>query len=372
MNWSWKIGRISDITIRMHWTFLLLVGWIAAGYYMEGDSIRVMLEGLGFVLAVFACVVLHELGHAAQAKVFGIRTRDILLLPIGGLARMEEMPEKPTQEFFVAIAGPIVNVVIALALFGGMWLTQGLNNTSMQPHVDSPFLVNLMWVNIILCAFNLLPAFPMDGGRILRAVLGYSMSFSKATDIAAGVGQFMAILFAFGGILFNPFLLFIAIFVFIGASAEAGAVRTRSALEGTRVRDAMMTNFRTLSAHDSLQTAAEALLAGPQQDFPVVDEHGFRGILRRSQLVKALGEADRNAVIKRAVTVMSQRLTENQSLEDALDVMRKSGYSMLPVMRDDRLVGLITVENVGEWIMLQSARNSSGEFEPASDRIQAV
>ena len=266
MKWSIKLGTFAGIGVYMHWTFLLLVGWIFFMHLGRGQSTAQAAAGVGFIHALFLCVVLHEFGHALTARRYGVKTRDITLLPIGGVARLERIPEKPTQEFWVAIAGPAVNVVIAVALFVVIIAFAQLGELFEVQLLKGSFLVRLMWVNLFLVAFNLLPAFPMDGGRVLRALLATQLGRRRATAIAASVGQGMAIIFGIVGFLYNPMLIFIAIFVYLGAQAEAGMVEMQSALAGLRVSDAMMTRFRTLTPEDSLEVAVKELLAGAQQD----------------------------------------------------------------------------------------------------------
>ncbi len=235
MKWSLKLGRVSGIPIQVHWTFLILIAWIVLIHASRGASTIQVIGGVLLVLAVFGCVVLHELGHALTAQRFGIRTRDITLLPIGGVARLERMPEDPKQELLVAVAGPAVNGVIAGLLFVVLEVAGIIGPMAEVVVVGGNFFVQLMWINVILVLFNILPAFPMDGGRILRALLAYKMDFLRATQIAASVGQAMAMLFGLVGLIFgNPFLLFIAIFVYLGAGAEARHARVKRALEGDR------------------------------------------------------------------------------------------------------------------------------------------
>jgi Zn-dependent protease len=268
MKWSFKLGTYAGIGVYLHWTFALLIGWIFIAHLGAGKTPAQALTGVGFILALFGCVVLHEFGHALTAKRYGVRTRDITLLPIGGVARLERIPENPTQEFWVAIAGPAVNVVIAAVLFV---VLAGLSSVGQMFQVEllrGQFLARLIWVNLFLVGFNLLPAFPMDGGRVLRALLATRLGRRRATAIAANIGQAMAILFGIFGFFYNPFLIFIAIFVYLGAQGEAAHVETQSALEGLRARDGMMTRFRTLSAGDSLSKAVAELLAGSQQGLP--------------------------------------------------------------------------------------------------------
>ena len=223
----------------MHFTFLLLLAFIGFAYWQRTQRIEAVLTGVVFILALFGCVLLHEFGHALMARKYGIKTHDITLLPIGGLARLERMPENPMQELWVSLAGPAVNVAIAALLWIWLTFTQGFSASMEMEMAGGPLLQRLMVVNIFLVAFNLLPAFPMDGGRVLRALLATRMGRRRATAIAANVGQGMAIFFGLVGFFYNPFLVFIAIFVYLGAQAEAGLVEMQSALGTLRVRDAM-------------------------------------------------------------------------------------------------------------------------------------
>ena len=227
MKWSWKIGKLAGIDLNIHVTFLLLLGWVALSHWSAGKTLDAVVSGVGFILALFACVILHELGHALAARRFGIATRDITLLPIGGVARLERMPEEPRQELWVALAGPAVNVVIAAAIYVWLTLTNGWVPLSQLSVASGPFLERIMVANVWLVVFNLIPAFPMDGGRVLRALLASRMEYLKATQIAAGLGQGLAFVFGFIGLFTNPFLLFIALFVWIGAAQEASAVQMK-------------------------------------------------------------------------------------------------------------------------------------------------
>ncbi len=372
MKWSWTVGRIAGIRIRMHWTFLLLLAWVAVSYSMAGGGLKAAVEGVVFVLAIFACIILHETGHALTARRYGVETEDITLLPIGGMARMQRIPSQPWQEFWIAVAGPAVNVVIALGLFLFVYAERGLGAFGNEFSFTKSFLVNLMWVNVLLVAFNVLPAFPMDGGRILRALLATRMPYVRATQIAAGIGQFMAILFGIAGLFYDFWLLFIALFVYIGAEAESQTVELRDVLGDAPVRSAMMTRFRTLAPGDTLQKAVDELLAGAQHDFPVVDESGFRGILRRQDLVEAIRRDGAESPIDSVITPVETIPDENELLRNALELMRHLGLQSLPVFGDGELVGVLTMENVGEYVMIRSATQGKHAKPPAKDVAHAA
>jgi Zn-dependent protease/predicted transcriptional regulator len=304
-------------------------------------------------------VVLHELGHALAARRYDIPTRDITLLPIGGVARLERMPEDPPQEFWVAIAGPAVNVAIAavlailIAVAGEFrpfrevtWLGGGF----------ADFWLRLMWINIFLVVFNLLPAFPMDGGRVLRSILARKMEFVTATRIAASVGQGMAIFFGFLGLIgFNPFLVLIAFFVFLGAQVESNSVQMTAVIRGLLVRDAMMKRFRTLSEEDDLAVAVRQLLEGSQHEFPVVRDGAVVGLLARRGLVEALAERGRSEKVGAVMQADHPVVEEMEPLDEVFHRMLQEGLSTLPVVRDGVVTGLLTTENVGELVMINSA-----------------
>jgi Zn-dependent protease/CBS domain-containing protein len=365
MKWSLKLGSYAGIGVYLHWTFALLIGWIFIAHLGAGQTPVQALAGVGFILALFGCVVLHEFGHALTAKRFGVRTRDITLLPIGGVARLESIPEKPVEEFWVAIAGPAVNVVIAAALLTILLFSNGANQLLEFKWFQAGFLTQLMWVNLFIGGFNLLPAFPMDGGRVLRALLAARIGRRRATAIAANIGQAMAILFGIVGFFYNPFLIFIAVFVYLGAQGEAAQVETQSALEGLRVRDAMMTRFRTLSPEDALSKAVEELLAGSQHDFPVVEDGQIVGLLRRNDLVKALADGRRGAQVSEAMCRDCRPVADDAVLTQTLETMRTNQCATVAVTSGGRIVGLLTLENISEVMMVNAALEGSTKGTPA-------
>jgi Zn-dependent protease/predicted transcriptional regulator len=331
-----------------------------------------VLTGVAFILALFACVVLHELGHALTARRFGCPTRDITLLPIGGVARLERIPEIPLQEFWVAIAGPAVNVFIAVALFASLVVFGQTYQFTGIALVGGSFLAKLMWVNVALVLFNMLPAFPMDGGRVLRALLAMRMTRVRATHIAASVGQVMAILFGVGGFLSgNWILLFIAFFVYLGAQAEAQAVEMRSIFRSYRVCDAMVREFRTLSEDDLVADAAGVSATSHQKDFPVTAGEEITGLVQHRDVVDALSHGDS---YRRVADIMRRDcmvVDENEPLDRALDKMNASACPMLLVKRHSGVVGILSEEHLGQWLMLHSSlhKRPSGVSPTASGQL---
>ena len=359
MKWSIPIGRYAGIPVQMHVTFVALLVWIGVSTFTAQRSLGAAAGGVGFVLALFLCVLLHEFGHALTARRFGVRTRDITLLPIGGVARLERMPDKPRQELLVAIAGPAVNVVIAVALavvlaaLGRPFSAEAVAAADVLS--GEAFLQRLLAVNVLLVVFNLLPAFPMDGGRVLRALLAMRMDYARATARAATVGKAFAAFFAVVGFFTNPFLMLIALFVWIGASQESAAAQMKGALDGIPVAHAMITDFRTLAPTDPLTHAVDLLLAGSQQDFPVVDDGRVLGVLTRQALLTALA---RRTDQHRVVDVMEAdvpRADPFEMLDSALERLQQSRVRTMPVIARDGLVGLLTMENVGEFVSVRSA-----------------
>jgi Zn-dependent protease/predicted transcriptional regulator len=359
MKWSLKIGRYAGIDVYMHATFFLLLGWVALIHWRQAQSLEAMIMGLLFILTIFACVTLHEFGHALTAKKYGIKTRDIMLLPIGGVARLERMPDEPLQEMWVALAGPAVNIVIAGILFIWLFLTEELNFLGRVTMFSGPFLERVMAVNLFLSLFNMIPAFPMDGGRVLRSLLATRTEYTKATQTAAYIGQGIAFLFGFIGLMGNPILLFIAFFVWIGAAQEASMAQMKVAMGGIPVNKAMLTDFQSLSPNDPLNRAVELTLAGSQRDFPIIEEERIIGVLTQSDLLEALTRRGENISVSEVMQRDFRIVDSFDMLETAFIQLKNCNCQTLPVTRFDRLVGLLTLDNVGEFIKIQAALSGS-------------
>lgn len=359
MKWSWKLIRIAGIDIYVHATFFILILWIGLSYWSVTGTLTGVINGISFILALFVCVVLHEFGHALTARRFGIRTQSITLLPIGGVASMEKMPDDPRQEIAVALAGPAVNLVIAFVL----WLWLSLSNIVVP--VDSAtltggsFISQLMIINIVLAVFNLVPAFPMDGGRVLRASLAMRMDHNSATQAAAKVGQGFALFLGLMGLLYNPFLIFIALFVWIGAAAEAGLEQVKTTLSGVSVGRAMLTDFQVLSPNEPLSHAIELTLKGSQKDFPVLADGDMVGILEQSSLLRGLQQEGENARVADWMENVVQSAEIDEPLEKVLQRLQNCQCRLLSVVENGRLVGIVNLDNIMELISIQTALEES-------------
>lgn len=355
MRWSWRIGKLFGIDISIHATFVILLAWVAVSSYRELGRVGDAIMGVGLTLTVFGSVVIHELGHALTARRFGIATRDITLLPIGGVARLERMPERPSQELMVAAAGPVVSFLLAAFLAGLGSLVGGPPGPA-TPLGREPLLAQLAQINLVLGLFNLLPAFPMDGGRMLRAALAWRGDYLRATRTAATIGQTIAMGLGLLGLFTNPVLVFVAMFVWIGAGAEASATEAWAMLEGVPASAAMMTAFRTLEPGNPLGLAAQLLLQGSQTDFPVVDPSGqLLGVLTRDRLVEGLTKNGPGGTVETVMMSPVPSVVSTTSLHAVAQQMRESRCTVMPVIENGTIRGLVTLENLGELVVLRNA-----------------
>ena len=355
MKWSIKIGKFVGIDVYMHLTFLLLIGWVALLHWQRGQSIGAALVGVLFILAIFLCVVLHEFGHALMARRYGIATRDIILLPIGGVARLEKTPSQPMQELWVALAGPAVNVVIAAALFVWLQATASWEPLQRLTVTTGPLLERLMAVNLFMIAFNMVPAFPMDGGRVLRAALATRLAYGRATRIATSFGRGIAVLFGLMGLFYSPFLVFIAMFVWLGATQEAALTRMKTAVGGIPVHQVMVSEFKSLSADDSLQRAADLTLTGTQKDFPVVSDGILEGVVRQTDLLEALSRHDTLEAVASIISKDTFSVESTEMLDNVVTRLNECRCDLLPVTREGKLVGVVTTDNLGAFMRLREA-----------------
>ena len=362
MQWSIKLGTVAGTEIRVHATFALLLIWIWVMHYRIA-GLPAAWEGVAFIISVFLCVLLHEFGHIAAARCFGIKTPDITLLPIGGVARLERSPTKPLEEFVIAVAGPLVNVVIAtllVALIGG---TLGWEQilSPQDPRID--FLARLAGVNMFLFLFNMIPAFPMDGGRVLRAVFAWRLSWTRATKLAARIGQAIALAMGIFGVFVNPLLILIAIFVYFAAETEAQGNELQAISDGTSVADVMITRFATLEPQARVGDAVELLLATSQSEFPVVDKAGrFEGLMTREGIVQAMREKGTNAPVLGLMRRDIPTVDVRSHIDASLRLMQEASAPAVAVVdRSQRVVGLMNYETVRELLML---READEQFQP--------
>lgn len=347
MRWSFPVGKLFGIPIRVHYTFLLLLAFI---WYVETTVLGAQagLHSVIFWALIFVCVLLHELGHSLVAQSYGLTIASIILLPIGGVSQITEIPRDPIKEVAITVAGPVTNFLIAgvLLLFGKMiYPSLQFSEISLQ---SGSTIVDLFWANIMLGLFNIVPAYPMDGGRILRGIIAMRKEYVEATRLAADVGRLFAIGFIVVGFFYNWWLILIGIFVFSGASSEAEAAVLTSTLEKLQVSSLMITDFRTISPGEPLTAVVEKSLHTFQNDFPVVENGKFVGILTRSSVIESL----HHHLHERRVGDIAKRnfptILPEATAAEALTAMRNSGVTVAPVERDGKLFGIITMEKLLE------------------------
>jgi len=365
MSWSINIGRIAGTAVRIHVTFLLFLGWIFIASWFSGGP-QAAWSALAFMVLLFACVLAHEFGHIFTARAFGVATPDVTLLPIGGVARLERIPEKPSEELLVALAGPAVNVVIAIGLVAFAGAQLDAQHLSAVESSRVSLIDRLAAVNLFLAIFNMIPAFPMDGGRVLRALLAIRLGHVRATEIAAAIGQVFAFLLGFLGLFGNPLLIFIAIFVYLAASSEAQLVAMRAMSRDVPVSAAMMTQIARLAPGAHIDEAVDTLLRTSQSEFPVVDAAGqLAGVLSRADLIRALKQLGPDAKVAEAMTADVPTVGHRACLEEAVRLLQDKRAPAIGVVdAGGRLVGLITPETIGEMLMVREALPAGARIGP--------
>jgi Zn-dependent protease/CBS domain-containing protein len=369
MGGSFKIGQFSGIDVRVHWTFFLLLAFFAfLGYQASGSAVGALTATVTIV-ALFFCVLLHEFGHSLVAQRLGIGIHSITLLPLGGVSSFESLPEKPADEVKTTIAGPLVNVVLALVLFGVGLLFGAVPRVPADPFMDTgsvgQFFFYLGYLNVVLAVFNLLPAFPLDGGRILRALLATRLGAIRATDISSVVGKiFAAVFFLIGLISGNLLLAFVAAFIYIGANGEAQMVRQQGLTRGLTVSDVMGTKPRTetVTPDHTFRQVLDSVIHGYQEDFPVVDESGnLVGMLTRDEIMTAAHSPERYSSVRDLMKTNVPTISSQVDLfEDGLRILQQSGLRALPVTENGELVGMLTIEDIGHASLLGPLPRKTG------------
>jgi Zn-dependent protease/predicted transcriptional regulator len=336
--WTWKLGRIAGIPIRMHLTLVLLLAWITLSYATSGASVRATGLGVVLVLAILAIIVVHELAHALVARHYGVATRDIMLFSVGGIASLERMPERPSQELAVALVGPMVNLGLAAVLLP----------------FRGAFVDELIYVNVGLALFNLIPAFPMDGGRALRALLAMNMPPERATDIAAGLGRALAVVLAVIGLFYTPMLVLIAVVVWFGATQERALGHLKHAISGVPVSAAMLRRVAMVSSDQRLEDAATLLLR--QEQLPVTEHGEPVGVITRGDLATALAHAGPDATVADAPRHDIVTVGPADPLDLVLDRLREQPDSVALVIDHGEPVGLLTTEALAAYVALYERR----------------
>jgi Zn-dependent protease/CBS domain-containing protein len=368
MGGAFKIGRFSGIDVRVHWTFFLLLAYFAFIGYRASGSLLGALTDTVTIVALFICVLLHEFGHSLVAQRLGLKIHSITLLPLGGVSNLESLPEKPSDEVKITLAGPLVNVVLAPIFFGVGLLLGAVPRMPADVFTGigsvGQFFFYLGYLNVVLAVFNLIPAFPLDGGRILRALLATRLGALRATDISSRVGQLFAFAFFLIGLLGGNFLLaLVAVFIFFGATGEAQMVRQQEKTRGLSVSDVMGTKPRTetVTPSHTFGQVLDSVIHGYQEDFPVVEDGRLVGMITREEIMTAAHSPERYSSVRDLMKTNVPTISSQADLfEEGLRILRQSGLRALPVTENGELVGMLTIEDVGQASLLGPLPTKTG------------
>jgi Zn-dependent protease/CBS domain-containing protein len=354
MKWSIGAGRIFGIRLRIHLTFFLLLLFIFASVLSQ-SGLRAAALSVLFICAIFACVVIHEVGHSLIARRFGKEPKSITLLPIGGMAEVDEMPRKPAQEIAIALIGPFINIVIAAALYGATAGQVNVSLPALYPESTAAFIGGLIGVNIMLAVFNMLPAFPMDGGRVLRGLLAMKMDYVRATTWAANIGQAIATFFIFFGLFSNWWLALIGIFLYLGAGAEKQQVVFQSMLAQVTACDAMTTEYISLRPDALLADAIEHFGHGCQQDFPVTGDSGIEGVLTRDRILASIHSGGLNVPVREIMDKNFATVDSRMGLDEVYKILHSGNKTAVVVIDQGRLKGIIGLDGISRYFMVRTA-----------------
>jgi Zn-dependent protease/CBS domain-containing protein len=354
MKWSVSIGRIFGINFRIHVTFFLLLFFIFTSVMSEHGLASAVLATL-FICAVFVCVLIHEVGHSLIGRHFGKEARSITLLPIGGVATMVEIPEKPAQEIAMSLVGPLINVVIAgiLYLFVGHWA--GIASPNLEPGSVRAFFAELIGVNIMLAIFNLIPAFPMDGGRVLRGILAAKMDYVRATSAAVFIGQGLAVVFIFYGVFYNWWLAIIGLFLYMGAGGEKQHVLLRSFLHQVPVSEAMVTDFRSVHPDEAIAGVLERFHHGSQEDFPVISQAGLEGILTRDRILASIHDKGLSVRVSDVMDRTFVSVDPDMPLDEVYKTLLASRKTAVAVVDKGEVTGMVCLDGISRYLMFKTA-----------------
>jgi len=355
MKHAYQIGKLFGIPIKVHITFIFLLFFI--GLMINKLVVDVSpLYGMFAIILVFLCVVLHEVSHSLVAKHFGINVRDITLLPIGGVAQIEEIPEDPKEEILIAIAGPVLSLILAgFFLILSILISGKIKLDLKEINIfNKNILMTLFSINLVLGIFNIFPAFPMDGGRVLRGVLALFLNHLTATKIAVGIGQAFAIFFIFFGIFFNWWLILIGFFIYVGAANEEKIAEIRASIQGIPVSSAMLTNFATLNPNQTLRDAVDRVIHTFQDNFPVMDEDKVIGVLTKQNLFKAIREHPIDSPISDFVEKDYLKIHPDIPMSSLLKNIMETNIPIILVMENEKLKGIINLEQIGKFHLFKN------------------
>ncbi|MFH1305844.1 MAG: site-2 protease family protein [Candidatus Omnitrophota bacterium] len=353
MRGTFRLTKIMGIDINIHVTFFLLLGFF---FLLFG------LRGLALIIGVFFFVTVHELCHSMAAAYFGIKVKRITLLPIGGVASMSSMPTKPHQEFIISLAGPLSNIFIVIAFYYPLRAFLG-QETLMYPLLvmlgqakfSGPFnlLAHVYWINLVLAVFNMIPAFPMDGGRVLRAALSSRIGYEKGTAIAVRLGHIFALLFAYFGIVHGHiFLLVIAVFIYMAASSEGLQVRIEGTIKNYSVKDVLAGNFVSVRCSTSLSKMLELMFHTHQEDYPVIEDGKFQGFVTRRSIMRGLHEKGGDTAASEIMRKDILPVKETTKLHVVQRLMQKHTTGAMPVAKNGRIVGVVTMSDINRVYVL--------------------
>ncbi len=353
-----NLGKLFNVNIEIHWTFIFILLWVLFLELKSGGTFQNAMMSIVFIMLLFVCVVFHEFGHILTARKFGVTAKKITLLPIGGVAAMETIPENPKQELLISLAGPAVNILIALVLSlfinTSFFFDQdpGQVEEALSHVTPQNLLIYLFSANIALAIFNFIPAFPMDGGRVLRAILAMKTDRVTATNIASGIGQFIALVFVFVGILYNPFLIVIALFIFFGAYGENKMVRQLALLKGHKVHEAMLTNISVLKPDNTIEDAIELLLSGTEKNFVITQNTKITGILYHKDIIR--NSKNKSLSIQDVMSKSFKHIDVRADLKEIFKLINTEKKDFFAVTDNDILVGAIDLTNLSEFMLIQS------------------
>lgn len=357
MNANLKLGKYYGTEVQIHWTFFLLVIWIVLSEILSGSSVDRVLFNLQFILAVMICVLLHELGHVFVAKKFGIKTRKMVLLPVGGISTVEKPTNSPKEEFLITIAGPLVNLIIAIILFFAIPVTDyvslnlGEYFTALNDFSARTFLFFLFIVNLALAVFNLIPAFPLDGGRLLRAVLDIKLTRVKATRVATTISHIIAVILLMVGLLFNPILVFLSLFLLIGSFSENKTVHQIGLLKGYKVRDAMLKHITVFDTEDTMEHIVDVILRGSETNFVVMKNKEVVGLLYHKDIIENSNK--RTLLVRDLMTADFKTISSGEKLDVAYGLMQDEIDPFFPVTEKGELIGAIDFANMHEFLLME-------------------